>query len=372
MIRSVTPSRLAAAAIAATLVAGLATAACTRQSAPPAETTESTAVPVAAVPAFTGSLRTVVHATGVVRPSEGAEFLVVSPEPARLIEVTKREGDHVASGEVLARFDLSTATTEATRRRAEVAQAQADYERVRQAHARTLDFVARGLVPRRDGDDAARQLAEAEAAFKQASAVLTAAEAALARDTVRATFDGVVATRLHNPGDLVQASSTDPVLRVVDPKRIEVSATIEDADLSRIVPGATARTTDPVDGSPLPLTVTGPPIRLAVAGASPTVRLTFQRPSTIPVDARVEIEIDAEERHDVVFLPPEAVIQTGGESVVMVAVDDHASRRVVTTGAIGNGMIEIVSGVRSGELVITRGHVGLADGTLVNVIVERR
>jgi cobalt-zinc-cadmium efflux system membrane fusion protein len=356
----------------AVLIACASTAACNRQPPPAAEPPQEAAIPVAAVPASTGSLRTTVHATGVVRPTEGAEFLVVSPEPARVLEVTKNEGDRVASGEVLARFDLPAATQEATRQRAELARAQADMERARQAHARIVDFVERGLVPRRDRDDADRQLADADAALKRVTAALAAAEASVARDTVRATFDGVVATRLHNPGDLVQASSTDPVLRVVDPKRIEVSATIEDVDLPRVLPGATARTTDPADGTEVVLTVSGPPTRPAVAGVSPTVRLTFQRPSKIPVDARVDVEIDAGERRDVIFLPPEAVLQANGLSVVMVAVDDHASRRVVTTGVTGNGQIEIVSGIRTGDLVITRGQIGLEDGALVSVAVERR
>jgi len=120
------------------------------------------------------------------------------------------------------------------------------------------------------------------------------------------------------------------------------------------------------------LRVVGVPRRIAAPGALPTVRLTFLKPSKLAVDARVDVEIDAEERHDVVFLPPEAVQQVDGQSVVMVAVDAHASRRVVTTGVTGNGQVEIVSGIRNGELVITRGQVGLADGALVSVAVERR
>ena len=50
----------------------------------------------------------------------------------------------------------------------------------------------------------------------------------MGRATVRATFDGVVAKRMHNPGDLVEATSGDPVLRIIDPRRLE-------ADLLRYV-----------------------------------------------------------------------------------------------------------------------------------------
>ena len=48
----------------------------------------------------------------------------------------------------------------------------------------------------------------------------------LARQKVVAPFDGVVVRRWHNPGDLVDASSTDPVLRFADPARVEAEALV--------------------------------------------------------------------------------------------------------------------------------------------------
>ena len=80
-------------------------------------------------PAETRSIRTSVRASGVVTPTEGAEFLAVSPEPARLIEITKTEGAAVAAGELLVRFELPSATQDLTRVRAELASAQAQLER---------------------------------------------------------------------------------------------------------------------------------------------------------------------------------------------------------------------------------------------------
>ena len=61
------------------------------------------------------------------------------------------------------------------------------------------------------------------------------------RQTVAATFDGVIAKRFHNPGDLVEATASDPVLRVIDPARLQVDASVAISDLSRIVMGATGR-----------------------------------------------------------------------------------------------------------------------------------
>jgi hypothetical protein len=43
----------------------------------------------------------------------------------------------------------------------------------------------------------------------------------------------------------------------------------------------------------------------------------------------------------------------------------------VVTGLVEGERTEIVSGLTGGELVITRGHVGLTDGTAISVVVER-
>ena len=63
------------------------------------------------------------------------------------------------------------------------------------------------------------------------------------RATVRATFDGIVARRMHNPGDLVEATASDPVLRVIDPRRLEVVAAVPLADAPRVEVGAPAHLT---------------------------------------------------------------------------------------------------------------------------------
>jgi RND family efflux transporter MFP subunit len=330
---------------------------------------ESDVVAVAAQPARSGSLRAVVRVTGVVVPADGAEFLLVAPETARVLEITKAEGDTVASGEVLARFELSTAVQNLSRQQSELARLEAQLESARVAQARARDFVARGLIPRLDLEAADRELSDAQASVDRAGVLYKAAETAAARAVISAPFDGVVAARFHNPGDVVQAA-TDPVLRVVDPARVEVLASVPAAEASRVLPGASARVNDPRDGSSIRLSVGNRSAIAASAGSVP-VRLPPMDPLTVAVDTSVAIEIDAEERSGVVFVPPEALIQDGGRSIVMVAVDSRAEKRPVTIGITADAGTEITSGLSPGELVIVQGHIGLADGTDISVAITR-
>jgi RND family efflux transporter MFP subunit len=199
-------------------------AACTKQA---AEETESEApVPVTVATAMSGSIRGLLHATGVVNPAPDAELIVVAPEPARIAEIPKAEGDRVAKGDVLVRFEIPSAAAEVQRQGAEVQRAEAALANAKANQVRQRELFDRGIAARKDVEDADRQVADAEAAVGQAEASRAAAITAAARSTVRAAFDGVVARRFHNPGDLVEAAASDPVLRVIDPRRLEVVASV--------------------------------------------------------------------------------------------------------------------------------------------------
>jgi RND family efflux transporter MFP subunit len=270
-------------ALIAAVAAVLSLAGCSRNQRAEAPADETIIVPVAAEPAQVGRLRAVLHVSGVVTPSQGAEFLVVASEPARIVEITRMEGEPVNAGDVLVRFEAPSATQEAARQRAEVARAQVQLENARVAQARTQDLVSRGLVPRNEIDTAERELAEAQTQVARADAARIAAETAVARATVRAPFAGIVAKRLHNVGDVAQASTTDPVLRVIDPRRLEVQASIPAADAARVLPGASARLATLVDGKQVPLSVASQ-INSAERNAdgSVRVRLTFLEPPKPP------------------------------------------------------------------------------------------
>jgi cobalt-zinc-cadmium efflux system membrane fusion protein len=329
---------------------------------------QPTTVAVAARAVQSGALRAVVQASGIVIPADGAEFLLIAPEPARLLEVAKAAGDTVAAGEVLARFELAGAAADVERQRAEVARLQAQVENARAGQARTRDLVARGLIPRNDLDISERELMDAQQSLERTTTIFTSAEAAASRAVVRAPFAGMVTARLHDPGDLVQPVVTDPVLRIVDPARVEILASVAAADAPRVLPGATSRIPNPAGGTSLLTVAARTPVTAATGMAA--VRLVPAQPLAIAVDTPVAVEIDAEERSNVVFVPAEAIIEEDGRTAVMIAAGDRAERRQVTIGITTEAGVELTSGVRPGELLITQGHIGLADGAVISVAVR--
>jgi RND family efflux transporter MFP subunit len=360
-------------AVHLTLCAMLAVASCRREEARPETGAEDEVAltPVAAEPAQRGRLRGVIRTTGVVTPAAGSEFIALAPEPARIVEIPHAEGDRVASGDLLVRFAIPSADAEISRQRAEIARAHARLENVRATQSRSRELAERGIISRREMENADNEVAEAQAEVARAESAQASAEAAVARAVIRAPFAGVIAQRLHNPGDLTQAIATDPILRLVDPDRLEITASVAPHDAPRILPGTAARITSLPGAEPERLTVASRP-SVGAGGGDPVLRLGFLEPTTLAVDTRVEIEIDGEERVDVILVGADSLVPQGTEMAVFVAANNRAERRVVTTGLREGDLVEITSGIKAGELVITRGQVGLADGAAISVDTTAR
>jgi len=101
------------------------------------------------------------------------------------------------------------------------------------------------------------------------------------------------------------------------------------------------------------------------------LRLGFATPANFAAGTPVEVEIDAEEHKDVVVVPAVAIVREGEETALFVSAGGKAQRRLVQTG-LGDGTnVEILSGVKAGEMVIVDGQAGLPDGAAITTGAEK-
>ena len=337
----------------------------------PEEVTSDAAVSVKVDPALVGDIRAVVHASGVVTPSPGAELIVVAPEVARIAEIARGNGDHVRRGDVLVRFELPAAIADVQRQEAEVARGHAALDAAAAAETRAAELFDRGIAARREVEESHRASADARAAIAQATAALGAAQAVAARATVRATFDGIVVRRLHNPGDLVEATATDPILHVIDPHRLEIVAAVPITDASRIQVGAAARASGGVlDAESVTLRVVAGPGTVDAGTATVPIRLGITGATNAPAGAAVEIDIDADQHPHAVLVAASAIVREGEETAVFIATGTKAERRAVRVGLTDGARTEILSGVKVGELVVVDGQAGLPDGATIAIAAD--
>ena len=336
--------------------------ACHQKPAEEVATEETVAVEVEA--ARTGTIRAVITATGAVEPAPGADWTITAPGPARIAEMPKAEGDRVRPGDLLVRFDAPTLRADAAARAAELGQARATLENARKNNARLALLLEKGIAARKEAEDARKQLLDAEAAVRGATSTASNAAELAGRAVVRARFSGVVAKRMHNPGDTVDGAAGDPVLRVIDPSRLQVAASVPVADLARIVVGRPSRLILPggapaADGRVLSL-----PAAVDIATGTATVRVSA--PPGLAAGTAVQVEIVAEEHAGVVLVPAAAVVHEDDKAAVfVVGSDGKAHRRAVTLGIETTEDAEIEAGVAAGEKVVVKGHEELPDGATV-------
>ena len=352
----------------AVVVAGLA-GACSA-SVPPETISTDTRVPVTVGSASLGTVEASVLAIGTVVAAPGAELVVSAPMPARIRHLSYGEGQRVARGAVLVEFDIPSVAADAAARRSDVAQARTRLTMAKSAFERVSGLFDRGIAAQKEVEAARRELDDADAAVAQALAAQQAAAELATRGTVRAPFAGLVVRRWHSPGDLVDGVSTDPVLRLVDPTRLQVEAQVPGPDAGQVRTGQLARiratssrTAATVDG-----TVHTDPVLADPASAAFSVRVTLPNPESMPLGLPVEVAIVVERRDNRVTIPVAALIrEQEATSVYVVSNDGHAHRQSVTVGLVSSTVAEVLKGLEPGARVITQGQVALPDGAAVAV-----
>jgi membrane fusion protein (multidrug efflux system) len=347
------------------LVLAASAASCTRSTSTEAE--PETILPVTAEPVQLGDIRGVVSATGLVDTLPGAEFAVIAPQPGRIAEITKNVGDPVKSGELLVRFEFPSLVGESAAKAAATRTAELRVRSAKLAQGRLHGLFERGAAARTEVDDADREAEAAEAELAAALASQSATEAQGQNTTIRGPFNGVVKERLRNPGDTVGTAETDVILRIIDPRQVHLVATVPVSEATRFPVGASARAiTESRGPSELLRVVTRPE---AERGATTVaVSLAFDSPTELAPGTQIGVEIDAEQRSNVLLVPTIAVLRgANNDAAVFVAVGTVARRRTVQTGLMDSEHIEILSGLKPGELVITQGLSDLQDGMAITI-----
>lgn len=360
-------SRTAGLWLAAAALAAL--AACSHKAVESVATEEE--VPVGVKPAkVVDTFEATIAATGVIAPAPGADQKITAPQPARIAELPKAEGDTVKEGDLLVRFEVPTVTTDLAARESDVAQATARLNNAKAQYTRMDGLVKAGINAQKDLEAAKMEQDQAQATLQQAQKSLEASNVMREWMTVRARFPGVVAKRMHNVGDLVDASASDLILEVIDPNRLDIVASIAFSDLSRVAGGHAARIQNPVTSAVETATVVGTPAAVDPASATADVRLRFDKPTHLTPGTPVSLTIVAERKTKVLVVPTVAILRDGDDVFVMVAGqdDDKAHKTTVTTGISSGDLTEIKTGLKADDLVIVRGQNGLPDDADIVIV----
>jgi membrane fusion protein (multidrug efflux system) len=317
---------------------------------------ETEGIPVEAVPAEEGDIEVWNTMAGTV---EGiVQYPVVSTNSIQVMDVLRREGDHVNKGDIIIRLEKTSPNPMLH-----------SYTRSKALYDDALSDVRRMRVLYEEGAISAQQLEKAEMALKIAESDLVDARAGT--DLV-ADREGVVTSVTVNPGDM--ANNGAPVAWVARTDTVIVKFTAGSRQAMVLEKGQRAVWFSNETG------VAGEGVisRLDLS-ADPETRLLSGEALFPNPDQRllpgllVSFRVLTGERRGVVKIPVGCLMQENGGYHVYVVEEGESRktlsrRRIVETGLRTSDEVEILSGVRPGEKVVHFGQTRLEDGSFVKVI----
>lgn len=375
--------------------------------------------PVKVAPATKGTIRQIITADAVLYPREQANIVPKISAPVRRFLVNR--GDHVKAGQLLAELENRDLVGVAQDTRGQLVQAESNYKSTADAtvpeqatKAQTdldaakeaMDAAKKLLDNRRQlfeqGALAHKQVDEAQVGYAQAKAAYetalkhfqtfqavgkqeqvrtaagqlesaqgrhTSAQAQVAYAEIRSPMTGVVTDRPLYPGEM--ATTGAPVLTVMDISKIVARINLAQEQATHLKVGNEATITAPGNEAPVQgkVIVVSP----ATDPNSTTLQVWVQADNpgeTLHAGQSVKVAIVAAVIDDATLIPAAAVLANdeGGTIVRVVDDKDVSHDRQVELGAQEKDVVQVTSGLRLGENVITEGGVGLADHAKVSIM----
>ncbi|RMH47271.1 MAG: efflux RND transporter periplasmic adaptor subunit [Alphaproteobacteria bacterium] len=353
------PSRVLTGAVAAALLAGVATTAVGAEDAP-ADPASAALRPVASI--ILGSDRAVGRGfvgTVAARLESDLGFSLSGTVAAREVDI----GDEVLKGDVIARLDPEALEADVWAARAGVIAAEQQLASARDARQREQALVARGVESAERLEDAERQLAAAEARLEQARAALAQAEDRLRQATLVAPHDGVVTKVFVEPGAAV--STGTPIVRLAAVGERELVVDMTEADLAAFGPDSRPVTRLLA----LPDTTATLALRTVDPVADPRARTRrahftlIDPPAAFRIGALATLSLP-EGTAGALILPAEAVVEDADGPFVWVVTPEprRVRRAAVTTAPADATHVIVTGGVAAGQEIVVKGVHSLSEG----------
>lgn len=292
---------------------------------------------------------------GTVRPVQRAQLAAKVMGTIEELPVTL--GQRVHAGELLVKINAGEIAARVVQAQSQLNAARRDLDRERALLAKgaSTEDMVRGLQDR----------------FTATQAMVHEAQAMLSYTTIRAPFDGVIARKMANAGDL--ASPGLPLLDLEGTKDFQVEAAVPDSLVARLRPGTKLAVSIPAIASSFEGTLAE--LSPAADANTHTVLAKISVPGSLGVRsgefARVQVPglpVTC------LMIPTSAVTRIGQMQRVFVAhasnppAGEHAVLRLVRTGATRGDQVEVLAGLDPNERVVVQPPVGLIEGQRLEVV----
>jgi RND family efflux transporter MFP subunit len=274
----------------------------------------------------------VYEVVGTVRPKVSAT--VSAKVMATIEQIPVKAGDTVKAGDLLARLDDRELRAESDR-------AKSDYDRVK-------SLLEQQII--------------AQSEFDQVNARYRVAQAALSYARVTAPFDGVVASKQCDVGDLTAPNK--PLFTIEQTNAFRLEARVPERFAAAATAGKSVHVIIDATGEKCTGVIdeSEPSADAVSRGFLVKIDLQCRQPVQSGMFGRAQLLVG---ERPALFVNRSGVHQRGQLTYLFIAADGHAQMRLVKTGKEYLDAVEILAGLQAGERVITSANGELADGSAI-------
>lgn len=289
------------------------------------------------------------------------ENIIIYPEYSGvLLQVLVEEGEQVQKGQILARIDDGGLSSQLAQLETQAALARTTFERQQRLWEQNIGSEIQYL--------------EAKSNFEAVQNSVDQLKSQLGKTVVRAPFSGMIDEKFSDQGEVV-APGQSRLFRLINLSDMYITAAVPESYLGKIKKGTEVM------------------VEIAATGTEFSSQISQVGSFVNPNNRTFEIKVDVPDNRERLVKPnliatvklndytsenaitiPENTIQknAAGESVAYVVKPENdstgvAERRILETGFTYDEKIEILSGIKPGELLITRGAKNIHEGEKVKI-----
>jgi RND family efflux transporter MFP subunit len=290
--------------------------------------------------------------------------VLIYPEmPGTLLQVHVKEGQKVNKGQVLAVIDNGGMSSQIQQLKTQLQLAKTTFERQE-----------RLWVDNKIGTEI--QYLQSKASYESQKNAVSQMQSQLGKFTIKAPFSGVIDDVIKDQGNVVGPGQGSEVFRIVNLSNMYIEVSVPESHLSTVTVGKDVQVYLPVLSETVKSTVRQTGNYINPNNRSFKVEIAVpNKQGRIKPNLMAKVQINDYRNEEAILIPQSIISEnSAGEQYVFVVSKPDAknvatvSKNIIKTGKSQGNLIEVLSGVKSGQSIIEEGARSVKDGQEVKIL----
>lgn len=296
---------------------------------------------------------------GLIDPTLASEVA------ARVVKVHVGVGDKVKKGQLIVTLDAGDFAMQRNEALAEVSRIEALLANQAKTVARNQALVDKKFISQNAVDNDLAQEKVLKEQLAGAKARVNSINHSSSKTRIYAPNDGVVERKIVDSGEYVRAG--DAIVQIIGNQKLRAHIPVPENVAAQIKPGQTVRLTTPTSSTAVTTQVKEIKPLVISDSRSVDVIADIDNQPDWQAGASINAQIVLNKKEGVITVPEQSVVLRPAGEVVYVIQNNQAQQKIVQTGAVKNGFIEILGGLEDGKMIAVDGAAYLTDKAQVKI-----